>query len=73
MKVLHKILFTFALVVGVTIAVSAQKNDPKKPPPKPPPPVITPGEGKKPPKNDDKPKKPAYTFLVWKSGMDETA
>jgi len=42
------------MIVGLSLAVSAQRNDQKKPPPKPPPPVINPGEGKK-PKNNPKP------------------
>lgn len=69
MKVLHKILFTFALVGGLSFAVAAQKEDKK--PPKPPPPVIKPGEGKKPPKNDDKPKKPAMALIAAKIGTGE--
>lgn len=63
MKVLQKILCTFAMVIGLSMAVSAQKtDDQKKPPPKPPPPVINPGQ--KPPKPDDKPKKPGMAFVV---------
>ena len=62
MKVLQKIIFTFAMVLGLSLAVSAQKDDPKKPPPKPPPPVIYPGQ--KPPKSDDKPKKPGMIFTI---------
>jgi len=65
MKVLQKILFTFAMVIGLSFAVSAQKNDDqKKPPPKQPPPVIKPSENKKPPKNDDKAKKSAVEIAV---------
>lgn len=74
MKVLHKILFTFAMVVGLSLAVSAQKNDDqKKPPPKGNPPVVTPGD-KKPPKNEDKPKKSSIGFvLASKETLDPTA
>lgn len=68
MRVLQKILFTFAVVLGLSLAVSAQREDPKKPPPKPPPPVIKPGEGKKPPKNEDK-KKPSIELIVAKVGV----
>ena len=71
MRVLKKILFTFVLVTGMSFAVSAQKDDQKKPPPKPPPPVINPGEGKKPPKNDDKPKKPTFALFDIKGTFDE--
>jgi len=64
MKVLQKILFTFAMVVGLSLAVSAQKDDQKKHPPKQPPPVINPGENKKPPKNEGKPKKSSAEFII---------
>ena len=62
MRILKEILITFALVVGLGLTVSAQKNDPKKPPPKGNPPVVNPGQ--KPPRdnprndNTNKPKKP---------------
>ncbi len=69
MKVLQRILLTFAIVLGLSLAVSAQRDGPKKPPPKPPPPVINP-EGKKPPK-DDKPKKPSFALIVGKIYTDE--
>ncbi len=54
------------MVVGLTFAVSAQKNDDQKKPPKPPPPVVTPQP--KPP-----PKKPGEAIVIWKSEMGETA
>lgn len=63
MRVLHKSIYTLAMVLGLMLSVSGQKNDQKKLPPKPPPPVITPKEDKRPPKNDDK-KKPSYANLV---------
>lgn len=69
MKELQKILFAFAMVIGLSMAVAAQKEDPKKPPPKPPPPVIKPGEGKKP--KEDKPKKPGMAFIAAKIGTNE--
>ena len=59
MKVLEKILLTFAMVIGLSLAVSAQKGDDQKKPPKTKPPVVTP-PNKKPPKNEDKPKKSAF-------------
>lgn len=63
MRVLREILITFALVAGLSLAVSAQKDDPKKPPPKGNPPVVNPGQKPprdNPPRNDNsnKPKKP---------------
>jgi hypothetical protein len=64
MKVLQKIIFTFAMVIGLSMAVSAQKNnDQKKPPPKENPPVVTPNV-KKPPKNDDRPKRPGSALIA---------
>ncbi len=72
MTVLQKILLTLAMVVGLSLGVSAQKNDPKKPP-KPPPPVINPGD-KKPPKGDDKPKKPnGAVSIAWIKADGESA
>ena len=63
MKGLQKALFTLAMVVGLSIAVSAQRQDnPKKPPPKDNPPVVTPNV--KPPKGEEKPKKPRSAVLA---------
>lgn len=56
MRVFQKILFMSSMAIGLSVAVSAQKDDQKKPPPKDRPPVVTPGV-KKPPKNEDKGKK----------------
>lgn len=56
MRSMKKILFTFAMVVGLSVAAFAQKDGDKKPP-KPPPPVVNP-QPKPPPKDNDKPKKP---------------
>ena len=64
MNTLKQILFTITVVIGLSIAISAQKNDDqKKPPPKDPPPVVNPGGEKKPPRDNpprdtNKPKKP---------------
>jgi hypothetical protein len=64
MKVLQKILFFFALTVGLSVSIFAQKNDdPKRTPPKGKPPVVTPGD-KKPPKNDDKHKKQMAEVVI---------
>lgn len=71
MKSFKQLIFTFAAIIGLSIAISAQKHDDqKRPPPKDPPPVVNPGK-EKPPKEkprDDKPKKPgmAYFALVVK-------
>jgi hypothetical protein len=65
MKVIHNILFTFAMIVGLTLSMSAQQKDPKKPtPPKQDPPVVNPA-----PKNPkpEKPKKPSSAIIVWKN------
>ncbi len=52
------------MIIGLTMAVTAQKHqDPKKPPPKQNPPVVTPNI-KKPPKGEDKPKKPESAQLA---------
>lgn len=55
MRSMKKILFTFAMVAGLSVGAFAQKDE-KKPPPKPSPPVVNPQP--KPPPKDDKPKKP---------------
>ena len=74
MKVLQKILFTFAMVIGLTIAATAQ-NDPKKPPPKDPPPVINPQPKNPPPQKPPEPKpiKPSGGEAVWKNETGEAA
>lgn len=64
MKFLKQFLFTIVALVGLSLSVAAQKdNDQKKPPPKDPPPKIKPG-GDKPPKGDDKPKKPGMSYII---------
>ena len=70
-KFLH-IFFSFVLLIGLTVAVSAQRgNDQKKPPPKGEAPKIDPIKKPPPrqnPKGDDKPKKPASGIaLVWRN------
>jgi len=70
MKTLKQFIFTIVAVIGLSIAVSAQKNEPKKQRPKDPPPVINPGEKQRPKENpprreDKKPKKPGMAFMVY--------
>ena len=64
MKVLQKILFAFVMVAGLSVAISAQKDDQKKPPKDPP--VINPGKPQPPPPKDP-PKKPGYAFVIVKN------
>ncbi|MBP6003652.1 MAG: hypothetical protein KA746_09490 [Pyrinomonadaceae bacterium] len=72
MKVLQQIFYTLVLVAGLSLAVSAQKNDDqKKPPPKPPPPVVNPQP--KPPSDGNKPKKPGFAFVVYLIGKERSA
>jgi hypothetical protein len=69
MKRFNQIIFTLAMVIGMTLSVSAQKDDQKRPPPKDNPPKIDvppknrPPRGN-PPKGDDKPKKPEMSFYL---------
>jgi hypothetical protein len=70
MKTLRQFIFTLIAVIGLSMAVSAQKNDPKKQRPKDPPPVINPGDKKtkpkeNPPRDEKKPKKPGMAFFVY--------
>lgn len=67
MKVIKQILIGFVLIVGMSIAAFAQKDDQKKPPPKGNPPVVTPREKpprENPPKGEDRPKKPGMAFVL---------
>ena len=57
------------MVVGLSVAASAQKGDNQNRPPKPPPPVVNPAP--KPPKDSDKPKKPTSAMLIIKARTDE--
>ena len=73
MKVLQQILFGLIAVLGLSIAVSAQKDGPKKPPPKDPPPVVNP-QPKPPPEKPPSgqgPKKPGYAVVVWKEDTQQ--
>jgi hypothetical protein len=70
MKMLRKLMFVCAVVVGLSVGASAQKgHDDQKKPPKPPPPVINPAPPK--PKGDDKPKKPRGEAMIIWARMDE--
>lgn len=68
MNTLKQLLFTFAVIAGLSIAASAQKDDQKKPPPKDPPPVVNPRQDKPPPRErpreGDKPKKPGMAYSI---------
>jgi hypothetical protein len=67
MRVIRHILFSFVMVAGLSLAVSAQKNDDqKKPPPKDPPPVINP-QPKNPPSDSNKPKKPGFAMVIFRT------
>lgn len=72
MKILRETFLTCLMVAGLSVAVFAQKNDPKKPPPKPSPPVVNPQPKNPPPKENDKPKKPG-NFAMWKDENGEIA
>lgn len=57
------------MVAGLSLAVTAQKDDKKQDKPKPP--VIKPGD--KPPRpKDDKPKKPNMSFFVMEKTEEST-
>jgi len=67
MKIFKKFLFMLFVIAGLTLAVSAQKNDPKKPPKNPP--TVDPGKRNPPrenppPRDDKKPKKPGMAYFL---------
>lgn len=65
MKSLRQLFFAIAVVIGLALSASAQKDGPKKPPKEPP--VVKPGDKPprgNPPKGDDKPKKPGMSFYL---------
>ena len=66
MRIIKQIFLTFAISVGLSLVVSAQKDDQKRPPKDPP--VVNPGNRPpkgNPPKGDDKkPKKPGYAMEI---------
>lgn len=65
MKFIKNILIAMVMVVGLSVAAFAQKDDQKKPPPKDPPTV---NPGTKPPREnppkENPPKKPRFSFAV---------
>ena len=67
MKKLKEIMFAFVVVAGLTLAVSAQKDDKKDKPPKNPP-TVDPGKkpprDNPPPRDNKKPKKPGMAFVL---------
>ena len=67
MKFVKKLLFTFVLVGGLSVAGMAQKDDRQNPPPKGGnTPVVVPREKppKETPRGGDKPKKPGMAFEI---------
>lgn len=70
MNTLVKMILTFALVGGLSVAASAQKDD--KRPPKEKPPVVNP-QPKPPPTPEPKKPKPNATDAAWKNEAGETA
>lgn len=67
MKFVKKLLFTFVLIGGLSVAGMAQKDDRQKPPPKGGnTPVVVPREKppKENPKGGEKPKKPGMAFEI---------
>ena len=73
MRVIQKILLTFAMVFGLSLAISAQKEDPKKPPPKGTPPVVNPQPKPPPQDKPKKPDKPEFSFVLGTTKSTEAA
>ena len=72
MKKLRHIAFIFAVVLGLTFSVSAQKGDDKKRPPKNPPPTVDPAP--KPPRGNppkEKPGRPGMAYFVIVNSSNE--
>jgi hypothetical protein len=60
-RLLQRTLFLLGITACFSMAISAQRDDPKKPPPKEKPPVVTPQPKNPPPKEEPKkPKKPDF-------------
>jgi hypothetical protein len=66
MKILRNLLFALFAVAGLTLSVSAQKDDKKRPPKDPP--KVEPADKNKPrenpPPRDNRPKKPGMEFVL---------
>jgi len=67
MKSLKEIILMFALVSSLALSIPAQSNDDQKRPPKKPP-VREPKE--KPPKGNDRPKKPGMSYYLVSSDVE---
>lgn len=67
MKILKQLIFAVALIVCVSVSVSAQKDEGKRPKKGNPPIIVVGNDGKKPkedkPKEDDRRKKPQINFF----------
>lgn len=70
MKKLQKIFMMCALIFGLSVVASAQKED--KRPPKEKPPVVNP-QPKPPPTPEPKKPKPNTAYFVWKSETADAA
>lgn len=68
MKSLKHLIFTIAMVIGLALSVSAQKDDKRNRPPKgDAPKIVVPDKDKPPrgnPPKEDRPKKPGADYLV---------
>jgi len=72
MKKLLNLVFILVAVFGLSVSVSAQKDDKKPRPPKDPPKVEP--KDKPPrdnPRDKDRPQKPEMVFAVWIRGSEE--
>ena len=72
MRSIQKFIFTLLMVAGLTLAVSAQKDDQKKPPPKGDPPVVTPQPKNPPPQKppSNTPQKPGMYAWIARSSSE---
>lgn len=68
MKILQRIVIMCALVAGLSVVASAQKDD--KRPPKEKPPVVNP-QPKPPPTPEPKKPKPNTAYFAWKNEAGE--
>ncbi len=67
MKRVKELLFGLVMIAGLSLAISAQRDDQKKPPPKDPPPKVEVPREKPPPRQTPtpNPKKPGGYATVW--------